>query len=108
MTGGWGQLLLLSGLPLLLIGIAAAGSFLQPQVKAWIERFVFKPSVWVLLVGYLIFSLVGHHRLGVIVAASLLGLRILALVWALYGRKLWEARATKRLANQISGTGIVP
>ena len=108
MTGGWGQLLLLSGLPLLLIAVAAAGSFLTPQIKAWIERFVFKPGLWIVLIGYLVFSLIGRDRIGTIVAASLLGLRLLALAWARYGRALWVARASKPLADQVSGTGIVP
>ena len=108
MTGGWGQLLLLSGLPLLLIAVAAAGSFLTPQIKAWIERFVFKPGLWIVLVGYLVFSLMGHHPIGMIVAASLLGLRVAALVWARHGRSLWAARAPKSLENQVSGTGVVP
>jgi hypothetical protein len=108
MTGGWGQLLLLSGLPLLLIAVAAAGSFLTPNIKAWIERFVFKPGLWIVLIGYLVFSLMGHHKFGMIVAASLLSLRVAALVWAHYGRALWLARASKPLANQVSGTGIVP
>ena len=108
MTGGWGQLLLLSGLPLLLIAVAAAGSFLTPQIKAWIERFVFRPGLWIVLIGYLVFSLMGHHQIGMIVAASLLGLRVAALVWARHGRSLWAARAPKSLENQVSGTGIVP
>lgn len=108
MTGGWGQLLLLSGLPLLLIAVAAAGSFLTPQIKVWIERFVFKPGLWIVLVGYFVFSLMGHHQIGMIVAASLLGLRVVALVWARYGRALWAAKASKSLADQVSGTGVVP
>jgi hypothetical protein len=108
MTGGWGQLLLLSGLPLLLIAVAAAGSFLTPKIKAWIERFVFRPGLWIVLIAYLVFSLVGRDQIGMIVAASLLGLRVAALVWARYGRGFWAARASKPLADQVSGTGIVP
>ena len=108
MTGGWGQLLLLSGLPLLLIAVAAAGSFLTPNIKGWIERFVFNPGLWIVLIGYLVFSLMGHHQIGMIVAASLLSLRVAALVWAHYGRALWLARASKPIANQVSGTGVVP
>ena len=108
MSGGWGQAFLLSGLPLLLLGIAAGGSFLKPKTKAWIERYVFEPGFWIGLMAYLVYSLTHNSRVGMVIAASLMGLRLVTMAWTRFSRAKRAELTTDPLADPISGTGTRP
>ncbi len=108
MNGGWEQALLLSGLPLLLLAVAAAGSFLKPGAKAWIERFIFLPGLWAIGLGGLAYAFSHHSRVGEVLAAGLIVILSLRLIWRRFGPAKATPTTTKPLADIVSGTGTRP
>lgn len=108
MNGGWEQALLLSGLPLLLLGVAAAGSFLKPAAKAWIERFIFLPGLWVIGLGGLAYGFAHHSRVGEVLAAGLILILSLRMIWRRFGPAQAVSISSKPLADTVSGTGTRP
>jgi ACR3 family arsenite efflux pump ArsB len=100
MNGGWINLLLLSGLPILVLGVAMAGSFLKPDQRRWAERFVIVPVVTIAAVAYLANRLMAHDHNGTLISGAILIGLALNFAWVLFGRRTWAG-----LTKKHSGTG---
>ena len=100
MNGGWINLLLLSGLPLLVLGVAMGGSFLKPGPRRWIERFVIVPVVCIAAVAYLANRLMAHDHNGTLISGAVLIGLALNFAWLGFGRRAWA-----NLTKKHPGTG---